>query len=437
MRGLSRAMAALLLSACASAANVIPTPSTNGEEEQGKPPILLRAEDARRLLAADPPDPEELFAPSFLAQIPPAQLRGILDSLMLQVGACVSVEVEEVKGTQGTFRLRFERGNVAPMNLMVEDAPPHRILGLWIGPPAAPTSSLDEVSAELRRLPGAVSFLVLPLGEGEPTPLVALEPDRSLAIGSAGKLWILAELIRAVEAGERRWEEVVALRERSLPSGLLQEWPQGAPLTLHSLAALMISRSDNTATDQLLRTLGREKVEEALVRTGHGQPERNRPFLATRELFLLKSNAEAGVRFLGLDAGGRRRLLDELRGRGVEPEAGPWSKPRHIEEIEWFASARDLASLMRWFEERDSDAGDMGRRILAINPGLATIRDRYSYVGFKGGSEPGVLNLSFLVRRKVGSALAVVATWNDPSAPLEESRLLGLVERALAHLAGG
>src|SRR5690606_39753601 len=44
----------------------------------------------------------------------------------------------------------------------------------------------------------------------------------------------------------------------SLPTGILQEWPVGTPMTIQSLATLMISISDNTATDVLLRVAGRD-----------------------------------------------------------------------------------------------------------------------------------------------------------------------------------
>ncbi|MBA3832373.1 MAG: serine hydrolase [Chthoniobacterales bacterium] len=57
-------------------------------------------------------------------------------------------------------------------------------------------------------------------------------------MGSACKLYILGELLRAVKAGERSLSDVVPLEARalSLPSGSLQKWPVGSPLTLHTLA---------------------------------------------------------------------------------------------------------------------------------------------------------------------------------------------------------
>jgi hypothetical protein len=123
------------------------------------------------------------------------------------------------------------------------------------------------------------------------------------------KLFILAELDRQVRAGERRWSDVAPLSRKSLPSGMLQDWPEGAPLTLHSLAALMISQSDNSASDTLLHLLGREKVEALLPALGLRNPAANRPFLSTLEAFALKGDDDVLTRrWLATDEAGRRKL---------------------------------------------------------------------------------------------------------------------------------
>ena len=78
-------------------------------------------------------------------------------------------------------------------------------------------------------------------------------------MGSAFKLGVLKALKEQIAGGRHSWDEVAELTapDLSLPSGIIQGWPMGAPLTLHSLAALMISISDNTATDVLMRVVGR------------------------------------------------------------------------------------------------------------------------------------------------------------------------------------
>lgn len=134
----------------------------------------------------------------------------------------------------------------------------------------AKLGSLEEALEAFRGLSGRVGLWV----ERDGRPVLALEEDTPLAVASAFKLLVLAALREEVEAGRRAWDEVVRLEEawKSLPSGLLQGWPEGSPLTLHTLAALMISLSDNTATDALIALLGRERLGPSPPATAPSSP---------------------------------------------------------------------------------------------------------------------------------------------------------------------
>ena len=303
---------------------------------------------------------------------------------------------------------------------------------------AGPARSAEPVSAqvpalfgEIVGLPGEVSLAAARLEEGGPAYFLTQKAERPLAIGSAFKLFVLAELVRQVKAGERRWSDVVPLGAPSLPSGLLQDWPKGSPLTLHSLAALMISRSDNSAADTLLAALGREKVEALLPELGIAAPARNSPFLATREAFVLKYGDPALLRrWTAADEAGRRALLDgELA--AVEAESLDRTRftgrPTAIGEAEWFASPADLVRTLDWLR-RSGDATAL--ELLAINPGLERgPAGDFAYVGYKGGSEPGVVSMSFLLRSREGRWMAVSAVWNEGTAALDEPRFIALMSR--------
>ena len=100
-----------------------------------------------------------------------------------------------------------------------------------------------------------------------------------------------------------------------------------------------------------------------------------------------------------------------------------------IDAVEWFASAADLARVMDWLR-RNGDETTHG--ILAISPGMPRpAAAPYGYIGFKGGSEPGVINLTWLVRNNAGVWHAVTGSWNNPAAPVEEGRFIALIARAL------
>src|SRR3546814_3183673 len=53
------------------------------------------------------------------------------------------------------------------------------------------------------------------------------------------------------------------------------------------------------------------------------------------------------------------------------------------------------------------------RRILGLNPGIpADAASHWAYVGYKGGSEPGVLDMTLLLHAKSGGWYALSGTWN-------------------------
>ncbi len=381
---------------------------------------------------------DQLFAPAFLAQVPAAQIQGLSQRFASQYGAVRGLADLEVQAPQsGVAHVDYERAT-AHFRLVIEPQAPHRITGLLFTGADMRGDTFEAVLNEIRALPGQTHVAVARLGDGAPTALAGHQPAHVLAVGSTFKLFILAELSRQVQAGQRRWSDVVPLDRRSSASGTLQAWPQGAPLTLHSLAALMISISDNTATDILLHLLGREAVEQMMSRIGIAAAAGNRPLLSTLEAGLIKTGPEAGfAAWRAADEAGRRHLLatDYADRDSSRIDLTRFTgNPLHIDSVEWFASAEDLVRTMDWLR-RNGD--DTARAILAINPALPQQnRAALDYVGYKGGSEPGVISLTWLIRTRAGAWHVVTGSWNNPAAPVDEARFAGLMTRLVALCAG-
>ena len=377
--------------------------------------------------------PAELFTATFLQQVPAAQVTAITDQLRAQYGAVQQVErIEAQSATAGVAYVAYERATLR-FSLAIEPVPPYRVQQLLVVGSDLRGDTLARVTDEFRALPGRASLAIARLGDGAPAPAASHEAGRPMAIGSTFKLFILAELARSIGAGERRWSDVVSLDRRSLPSGIMQDWPAGAPVTLHTLAALMISRSDNTATDILLHVVGRESVERLMPALGVRAAERNRPFLSTLEMFALKTAPDALLRaWLSGSEAERRRITtrDLAAASAASIDATRLvAAPTRIETLEWFASTEDLVRTMDWLR-RNGD--DETLAILSISPGVGGVnRQDFLYLGYKGGSEPGVINLTWLVRSRGGEWFAVSGTWNDPAAPVDEARFVALMQRAL------
>jgi beta-lactamase class A len=396
------------------------------------PAFARRAGELVRVLSSQTA-PQGFFSPAFLAQIPPERIRAVAAQLRTSYGAPREMQrIEASSPTAGIVYLRFERA-VVRLRMAVNAEPPHLVEGLLVAGAESSAADVAAVFGEMVGLPGEVSLAAARLEEAGPADFLTEKADRPLAVGSAFKLFVLAELVRQVKAGERRWSDVVPLGPPSLPSGLVQDWPRGSPITLHSLAALMISRSDNSAADTLLGVLGRDKVERLLPALGVRAPERNRPFLSTREAFALKLGDPAALaRWKTADEAGRRMLLAKLA--PVEASAldplRRGGRPAEIAVVEWFASPADLVRTLDWLRRSgDRTALDL----LAINPGLGPeLAGEFDYFGFKGGSEPGVLNLSFLLKARSGRWMAISATWNNEAAILDEARFVALMSRLVS-----
>jgi hypothetical protein len=198
------------------------------------------------------------------------------------------------------------------------------------------------------------------------------------------------------------------------------------------LALQMISVSDNSATDTLLHLLGRTAVERKLAQIGHRAPDKTLPFLSTVEAFAMKSpaNTELRTRYLAASEAQQRSIIGSEQARlgfdqiDNQTFAGG---PAHIDTLEWFAAPYDLAELLNHIRRTRNDRM---LEILSVNPGLpAATAAKWGYTGYKGGSEPGVISMSYLLHAKSGQWYAVTGSWNDPAKPLDEGKFTAMMTR--------
>jgi beta-lactamase class A len=320
--------------------------------------------------------------------------------------------LKEVKATKadGVYDAEFERGSLRVHAHLDKEG---HLDSLWLSSGEPKAIPFDEALGALRGGAEKLSAIVLRDGAEK----VGIDADTPLAVGSAFKLAILAALRDKIEKKKAAWTDVALLRPetKSLPSGTLQTWPEGAPLTLYSLAARMISESDNTATDMLLERLGREAIEP--------YAPRNKPFLETREVFILKTAANASYleRYQKADEAGRRALLKEVDKLPLPDISKVHTEPTAL-DVEWYFTPRELCALMKKVHDLP---------LTGINAGPAG-REDWDRVAYKGGSEPGVLNLTTWVE-KDGHAYCVAATWNSSKA-LDEDELIRAYKTVLVSM---
>lgn len=377
----------------------------------------------------------DVFTPDYMAAVPPARLSAIARDLQREHGAILAAQgLRRTAPHMARFRLVFERGQ-ATGTIRLDPAQGFRIQFFTITDVMAAGDSIPRLQQDFAALPGKAGFAVVPLNGPSRTPLATYRANERFAIGSTFKLWVLDALASDVAAGKRQWDDVATLGPPSLPSGILQDWPRTSHLTLESLATLMISISDNTATDALIGTLGRDAIETHILAHHPEDPGGLVPLMTTAELFAIKSRgAGMATAWGGADAAGRRRILASLAPPG-DPQQFDMSvldsgRPAFIDQVEWFASPGAVAHLLDRLRQHPDPAV---AAILAVSPHLpAGLQDRLAYAGYKGGSENGVIAMNWLVRTHAGQWFAIAASWNDPRSPVDDARFERLAHRLIA-----
>ena len=418
---------ALCLIATTLPASAFAQTATETAAQSPTPALTQRAEDVAAFFKGEKPA-VDIFNTTFLASIPPEQLDTLIQQLTAQFGPAIAVSrVIPTGPNSANIGIAFERAAVGGPMVLDQSG---MIAGLMLNEISPIGDSPAAIQAELQQLPGTASVWFGPV-DGGPA-LLAHNEDRPLALGSTFKLYVLSALSQAVASGDLAWDDVIRIDTKSYPSGVTQNWPAGTPITVQALATLMIQISDNTATDQLIALLGRERVEAELRDSG-GDTKRSLPLLTTRELFMLKADAELRRQYLAANTAQRRVLL--VNNIATYPPlsavTGALSgAPVAIDTLEWFASTKSLNTLMQRLSGPEHETA---RTIMATNRAMSdTAARKWAYVGYKGGSEPGVLNMTWLLQDKAGQWHMLSIGWNNPAAPVDENRLNLLVPRILA-----
>jgi len=335
------------------------------------------------------------FSATFLAQVSASKVDELIAGLETSLGPYRSVYFTPAK-----FIAHFAKGTD---DVLIHLDADNKIDALLFHNPVMTSSTLDDGLRALRPATGTLSYVISENGRSE---RAALNASALLAVGSAFKLAVVNAVRDQVMLGSRHWDDIVALQGKwkSLPSGVLQNWPDGTPLTLATYAAEMISISDNTAADALAQLVGADALKKYAAR--------NVPFLTTRQTFTLRSEQGASLRATYLAAStpvARAAILKRVDALPLPTIQQVVIAPEL--KIEWHYSVRELCKLL-------SRVADVP--LMSINPGVAD-RAAFRNVAFKGGSDAGVINLTTVVRTLHGTNVCFSATLNDSLQQVNES----------------
>ena len=360
------------------------------------------------------------IAPAFLQAVPPEQWRALLVQLSgsrpLRLDAPVTLDA---RNRTLRFRGRTADGQSFVGTITTDASPPFLITGFGVRPADLDTgASPQQVGARLLGLAPQAAYAVAEVtSAGRCKVIDSDDGGMPVPVASAFKLFVLASLGRAVETGAVRWDEPLTLedRDRSPNSPAFGDKAAGTVFSVAEAARVMMEVSDNTATDVLIRRLGRDRIEADLSRWGVTDPALDIPFLTTREMAQLKFGtfADRAAEFIGGDESTKRRIVAAIDAAPLGQFAKPTS-PVHVIDLEWFATMEDLCRVHAAIAVMGGKA--TGAPILAAfadNTGIPLDPTVWRRVQFKGGSEPGLLSVSWLVerardKRRFAVAVAVI-----------------------------
>ncbi len=169
---------------------------------------------------------------------------------------------------------------------------------------------LTQLAPKLARLanrtPGVVAVSVVDLSNGYS---IAINGDKKLPAASTIKVPVMVEVFRQIDLGKFGFNRSVSLldRDRDCGYGSLCGARWGATFTVWQLLWRMITVSDNTATNMLIRLVGRQSINQTMNSLGCTQTWLGDSIRSDGDVRELRTSANDMMRMLDMIA--QRRLI--------------------------------------------------------------------------------------------------------------------------------
>lgn len=311
----------------------------------------------------------------------------------------------QLVGHKGWLTLAGPKGERYVLTVIVDSNALIRVLTLQAEIVVPEVHSWADVDEALLSPGVTYSVLAARIEQGRTELLHSTAADRAMPTGSAYKLYVMRALVAAIENGELGWDDHVTVRPglRSLPTGDMQELPDGTQVTVRETAHKMIAMSDNTAADLIADRLGRDALERTVVASGHHDPSLLRPFLLSNEVFQIGWGDPAVLKAWSEgDESARRQLLKDIEGP-ISVRISDLGETVHHLGVDWRMSASDvLEVLVELVRDSRRDTTGTVESILTAYPGIPIDREKWAKAFFKGGSCPGVMMFCWLLEDHEG-----------------------------------
>ncbi|MBF0362080.1 MAG: serine hydrolase [Oligoflexia bacterium] len=398
---------------------------------------------------------KKYFTPDFINSVPYEDLIVIFHNLAKKYGRCKQIKISTPDGIHGTFMAITDKEFSLKFSMALqinETASQFLISGLFFKGNLTPSihfNDLTDLKKSLEKLAGNVSAKIKILNQDDKSKLAndlfSYNSDVKMALGSTFKLYVLGSLADKIKNSELKWNQEFPIKEelKSLPSGVLQNQENGKMLSLLAYARYMISISDNTATDHLINIIGKEYIENNLTSKIDESSNINSfvtsniPFLTTLEMFKFRAlyNNEQAQKYSTSTSLERKMLLSEINSNPLNKQElykllQDWNTPKQHNFIEWFSSTNDMCNTMDWLLKKEDNTL---LAILSLNTPFIDLEynSNFEYAGYKGGSEPGVINMTYLLKTKNNKWISFSIGQNNLSENINDDAFSEIVHATL------
>ncbi len=170
---------------------------------------------------------------------------------------------------------------------------------------SADVDTYGDLAPKLERLvdnaPGEVAISVVDLHNGY---TMSINGNVNLPAASTIKVPVMVEVMRQISLGKFGFYRTVSLREgdRDCGYGSLCDAPWGSKYTVWELLWRMITVSDNTAANMLIRLVGRQHVNQTMQGLGLTQTWLGDSIHSDGDVRTLRTSANDMMRLMGMIA---------------------------------------------------------------------------------------------------------------------------------------
>jgi hypothetical protein len=194
---------------------------------------------------------KQQFSENILSQVDfDSGLKLPIGNLFKSLGNCKSVE-----SSNGEMKFEFEQYMISGKFALNNG----QLTSIWFATPQLKSKNLDQLFAALKGLNHQISYFYK---SGKKK--IEYNGSKKMYVASTAKLHILEELKSCIKQKKCSSDDVLVLRKelKTSPSGELQSWPDDSKILVSSAANMMISKSDNTATDLVIDYLAKKKMKK-------------------------------------------------------------------------------------------------------------------------------------------------------------------------------